>query len=398
MLASMSEESRVFCPLPWSAITVQPFSTNLCCLSKDEMREGQESLIETHRGTRFTEVRRAFLKGEWPSACSLCERREREGVRSYRLNWMTWPMYEKTLRSETLTEEAGDLVYLELAGDNLCNLKCRMCSPRFSSRWNEDLPALRGAEDLFPYFHDPVHAPPVPDAEAMIPHLQSLKRLNLKGGEPLLNRSHLEFLTALARAGLASGIELWLVTNGTVLPAPFLEAMKAFKSVNITVSVDGVDPLFQYIRTGRFTAADIKRNLDVLSQHGFAVEISTAFQAYNMLSYTRILEEFRPWAQVFSWVIVDERGLGARTAPDSLREAALRRIRSAARQSWPELTAANLTSLIAFLESGRYDPGEWQRFQRYTRKLDEIRGDRLAQAEPELAGFLTENTHQRQRS
>lgn len=382
--------SGTFCPLPWSTLAVQPYGVSLCCASKADLRQGQEALFDTFNGARVRAIRQQLLDGEWPVECKDCETKEAGGFVSNRQQWSTGPIYRGVMeRAAEIDAEAGKIVFLELAGDNLCNLKCRMCRPQYSSRWQEDVPALRRSAGLLGEWFYEVRPP----AEGLgldpsSPALRSLRMLMLKGGEPMLNKGHLEFLRGLAAGGRARNMTLRMTTNGTIVPAGFLEVMREFEKVELGVSIDGVDPLFQYIRSGRFTAADVKRNLDTLRNASMFISVTTAFQIYNMLSYDRLIEEFRPWTRFFSTQFVTSWGLGAGAAPEPLREEAIATLERIPRAGLADFTCERLDLLVKYLRAGRYDPKEWRQFKRLTLELDRIRRESIFDVAPGIGAYL----------
>ena len=194
--------SKTFCPLPWSALAVQPYGVSLCCASMADLRQGPETLLETFRGERMRRIRDQLLNGEWPAECSNCQTAEGNGWISRRQEWSTLPIYQDVMeRADRLDGAGGELLFLELAGDNRCNLKCRMCRPQYSTRWQEDVPLLRQKAGLLGEWFYEVRLPA--DDLALDPaseELRSLRRVMLKGGEPLLNQQHLGFLRGLVTA------------------------------------------------------------------------------------------------------------------------------------------------------------------------------------------------------
>jgi MoaA/NifB/PqqE/SkfB family radical SAM enzyme len=384
--------SKIFCPLPWSAMAIQPHAVTLCCASFVDLHKEGDTLLQTFHGDRMRAVREQFLRSEWPAECENCQKREASGADSLRQKWCRAEVYQDTVsRQESLSSEPEPLVFLELAGSNVCNLKCRMCRPLFSTKWQEDVASLRQHPELlgewFYYSGKP------PDELVLDPaadEFRALRVLMLKGGEPMLNKNHFEFLNGLVDCGRAGRIVLRITTNGTVLPAGFLGLVGQFKKSEINVSIDGVDPLFQYIRSGSFTTADIKHNIDLLKRAGASINIITAYQTYNMLGYARLIEEFRSLTRSFSTTFVTTWALSAATAPDPLRQKALEQLRQIPREGLPSWTCAGFERLVRRMERGQYDPVKWKQFKQFTHTLDRIRGESICSAAPEIADFFSE--------
>ncbi len=334
-------------------------------------------------------IRGELLRGQWPRECRMCQSQEHRGLPSRRQQESIRPEWRELMRNrDRLGEEPSTITYLELAFDNLCNLKCRMCAPRYSTRWAEDLPALaRAGLASFVQWGSEVPMSNI-DFEGLLERLGPAPRLMLKGGEPLLNKRLLGLLGRLGELGVAGRTSLTLVTNCTVLPKEFLRLAGRFHRIEVIASIDGTGPLHAYIRSGRFGPADIQRNLDQLLASGITVSITTAYQVYNMLDYPRLLRAYRRWTGTFSVTYVTLPWQCAFTAPDALRAEAAHRLESAI----PELTLAKhsqakLCRIVEDLGRGAFAPDTWQNFQRFTAALDGIRNESLAAVEPELARY-----------
>jgi molybdenum cofactor biosynthesis enzyme MoaA len=364
-----------------------------CCVSKGELRErAGQSLLEAIDGPRMTAIREKLLRGEWPDECGDCAKKEAAGLVSLR-------QLEKDKRRNRLIEERkasltsapAKLEHVELAFDSRCNLKCRMCSPTYSQKWREDLPKFEAAgmtaEFIEPEFpHDGL------DPESLLDRLAPTSTVTLKGGEPMLNPALGRLFRGAASRGLLKRMHLIVVTNGTVLSDWFLELHREFEFVNLIVSVDGTDPLFGYIRHGRYTAQDVKKNLALLKMHGFKgrINVTTAVQVYNMLSYAEIVREFRPWAAEFQHTLVTgPESFCVRKAPDFIRLEALQRTRALVEDSThDEASRRGFATLASAMEQGEFDAVSWQRFQSYTLALDRIRNESIQKAAPELASHF----------
>jgi uncharacterized Fe-S cluster-containing radical SAM superfamily protein len=382
--------SPTFCPLPWSALANQPFGICLCCCSNHNLREGQETLTETFIGPRMQALRTQMLNGEWPKECASCQTAEAKGRSSYRQRWSEWQVYKNIIQlhaQEALTDLPIGLQFLELADDNLCNLKCRMCNPQYSTKWQEDLPQLKPL-NIKPESFFQVRSPADIDLDPASYIFKDLQMIMLKGGEPLLNKRHVEFLRGLAKVGIAKNIALRITTNCTVIPPSYLEIIPEFKIVEMIVSIDGIDPLFRYIRHGRYTIADIKRNMDTLANAGVRLGVTTAYQIYNMLSYADIVRDFRSYTTFFSWQYVNTKGLGAYNAPTTLRQQALAQLHEIPTEGLAPITDTRIKKLIEQLSTGQFDLAQWTAFKRFTLALDNIRGESLAEVAPQIAAYL----------
>jgi hypothetical protein len=379
------------CPYAWASLSVLPTGVTVCCVATDRdlRRSAREKPFDVFRGARIRAIRRKLLKGVWPDECKLCREQEEKGIRSLRLSASDDRLLKPTIGRERLRARTPRLVSLELSPNRYCNLKCRMCSPEFSTRWREDLPKLKQMGNVVNDFYYQSFTAPRANIASLIPHLDSLTDLNLKGGEPLLDPDIRNFLALLVKTGRARRIRIRMVTNGTIFDEKLIDLIKEFQEQAIVVSVDAADPLFRYIRHGKFRAADVLENIHRFERAGLPFfGIQTAFSIYNMLSFERMVRMFAPALDVFMISHVQSLPLNVQFAPDPLRRLAAGRIQALLHKRWPQITRASFTNLIRILNSGKYDAQQWADCRNFTRGLDRIRGESLSRVEPELASYL----------
>lgn len=179
---------------------------------------------------------------------------------------------------------------MELRLGNLCNLKCVMCSPENSSRYDD-------YEILFPGSRSTTSAgEALPRCDVAARLKQTLKHVELlvfRGGEPLINPNHPEVLNTLIRDGRAGSVALIYNTNGTHLPDQLKEYWSQFKSVCVWVSIDGLAEVNEFIRYPS-SWKQIEQNmikLDAWAEKipALAWGVTSTLQAYNALELTRLL-------------------------------------------------------------------------------------------------------------
>lgn len=385
------KDKKLICPIPWHSITILPNQrTTLCCATRDDLRKDpQETAYETFTGERMNRIRRQFLNGEWPAECGECQNAESSGQFSKRQDALRIDRFQQFLERDDLTESADRILELDLAMDRLCNLKCRMCNSEFSTKWNEDAPHLIPLKAGIVYEPSPMEK--VAEIDSLIPHLQHCETIIFKGGEPMLHQRIPPFLEKLAQAGISKNIRLCFVTNLTVINRKLIEQAKNFGPVLLVVSVDGLDPLFQYIRHGNSTAQDIKRNIIEMRSEGFEVMINVALSIYNMLSFQDIVEEFKELAVRFSISYVVGDALNPQRAPKVLRDEAIRRLRAYDTSQLEPITQSSFTQLIDFLRNGAFDESSWRHFKNHTGKLDELRRESIDKVLPEIGKLMSSN-------
>jgi glutamate-1-semialdehyde 2,1-aminomutase len=182
---------------------------------------------------------------------------------------------------------------------NLCNLKCRMCSPAFSSRvasdpvqskWLGEL-SLAETPSRIPR-HDYWSQSEQVVFDEVFNHPESLRWVHFSGGEPLLHRSFLAIVQKLVDGGHASHIRVYINSNGTVYSPRLSSLLKEFSSVELAVSLDGIGKLQEYIRPPSKWDT-VCRNVFAFHNDGIPVSVRPTVQAYNVFD----LLELARWCE-----------------------------------------------------------------------------------------------------
>jgi MoaA/NifB/PqqE/SkfB family radical SAM enzyme len=204
----------------------------------------------------LAKLKEQFRNGEEPKECVKCWVQEEAGFESLRT--MTAPIAK---RFPINYNEVNDPVQIELAITRVCNLACRICGPDSSSRWVKDHNELFKIGLADEYTASPKRHLRDPEfVDWVLAHQSNLEYLQFIGGEPFADQIA-EQVDLLSKLEHPENIELSYMTNGTFLPASELEEQwKKFKLVKISVSLDGIEDVFEY---GRYPAKwdDVEFNL-----------------------------------------------------------------------------------------------------------------------------------------
>jgi len=223
-----------FCPDLYQNLFVQKVNAHQiqlghCCVS--QLSEPTDRIDFDHEFLQAN--RQSYLAtGQLPAACAHCERAESIGLDSRRTHHIRadWQPVEFRLRN------------LDYNCDNICNLKCIMCSSYYSSAWIEDEIALGKPVTLRikPTKHnDLIYTLPAGE----------IHNLYFNGGEPLMTRDHINVLQHIIRTGNPSQVAVNYSSNGTFgITAELEDLWSAFRHVNIGFSVDAQGPEYEYIR------------------------------------------------------------------------------------------------------------------------------------------------------
>lgn len=276
---------------PWC---VEPFATleskvwgewGLCCRSKAiGYKNKNMSPLEHFNSEEMKRIRKDMsnhnITDEIKHLCSKCILHEKNGVSSRRLGMKHVPIPEMEPDGSIKNYKFRTLE-IKFFG-NLCNLKCRMCGPLYSSsiaaekkksgEWDgpvhHDTWEEYGDGERYKFFKD------------MAEVLPNTLEVKFTGGEPMMNRSILEFVEWMVMSGLSEKLQLRVITNGTVINEDFLNYTKHFKHFHVNMSVDGVFDVDEYQRIGT-DFEKIDTNIGVFKKYG-TVSFTTAITAINV--------------------------------------------------------------------------------------------------------------------
>jgi radical SAM protein with 4Fe4S-binding SPASM domain len=245
--------NEVMCSLPFNSISIDP-SGNLrqCCNSdKGVFVENVKriSVDEIINNKSIKNIRKSLLQNIKDPMCARCWRMEEIGNKSFRDIANENPDFGmEHLLPTDLKENIGyeNLRYIDITLGNKCNLACRMCHPGSSS-----LIAKQYIELQYPMHNaeiiefDRTSRDKLLELIRLAPNLASIYLL---GGEPLINDFHDEILDLLIELDRDKNITIHYSTNLHSDIEKHLKRWKHFKLIETSVSIDGSDETYEYVR------------------------------------------------------------------------------------------------------------------------------------------------------
>lgn len=236
------------------------------------------------------------------SVCRICANEEKSQKRSLRIGSIN-------LHGNKI-KEPGTIQLLQIAFGNFCNFKCRYCMPKFSTSWNKDIPEMEKfkSQPVYDLFQDHGYSIfKMSEFETFNyekwvleqlekQDLSNLLEVGVFGGEPFLMRHWEQFVELLDRKSTLSNIKIEISTNASVFPKQrIIELLSKFKYVELRISVEAVDKLAEYIRTGlnwKILEKNIKKWQDVAKQNSNIIpRIHMANNVYNI----NTVNDFEKW-------------------------------------------------------------------------------------------------------
>ncbi len=437
-LKKIPEISPTFCVYPWMEIALMSHSKlPLCCLGnwhtvKDE--KGRDyNLVEDHledywNGYGLREIRKKMLSGEKLEECYWCNKDEEHGRRSHRqIHTKRWlrseygrNILERVKKSRTngyRVEEPP--LYLDIRPGNLCNLKCRMCGPASSSKIEqEQRELLTTQKEILKNEGDKRF---LIDTEYLKINEKSwhknkkvwktiykwapeLKALYITGGEPLLVKENWELINYLEEKGYSKDIHLMFNINCTQNPDKLIEACRNFRFVEIRLSVDGYKEVNEYIRYPSKWKTIEKNIIKILQskRKNTSFYFVPVIQVYNVLDLCNLLKwmnelynSYNNKIFTFFSMCVEPEFLDITILPKNIKKIALLKIAEYESSfKIKELLPLVLFNQIKEALKSEEKPNieeKLKRFYKYTKLLDQHRGNSFEKTFPELNRLLDED-------
>lgn len=313
--------SKTFCPLPWIHLATHPTGhVTLCCNSnhaglKDSARNfgnfrdqhtllGKVPINDIINSDYFKQVRSQFLNDEIPVACQGCFDKEKVGNSSKRTDSIKEFSFSVE-DAKKITSATGEIIphleFVELRLGNLCNMRCVTCNPASSNKWIPEYQQLETDLNFVTKFN----IKELKDNwsqdfnfwKDLAGYSSTIKKVYINGGEPLLNKSHFDFLEALP-----SETVLVYNTNLSVINTKILNAWKKFNVVYLNVSIDDLGERNDYIRYDSDWDT-LMKNLNELSNYDFLrISITQTISILNIFYITEFKEFFKEYNSHFNFV------------------------------------------------------------------------------------------------
>ena len=363
------------CPHAWAGLHLNPNGDTIPCC---EYQGGviPDGNIKDHNfddillSDYMSALRQQFRNGVTPTGCRSCEQREQLGLSSRRLlstkklgtifGYINW---EQEPSASTPKYFGGHI-------GNLCNLKCRICTPEYSSQIAAE--EIKYAnKTLINHNWNKGHN----NFWDFLKHNNEIVSYEILGGEPLLLPKNIELIDHLVSSGQAANCQFEVVTNGTQYP-DILDKATEFDRFKVTVSVDNIGKRFEYERKNA-KWNQVTANIKKMIAANIDLSISLTVSALNVY----YLPETVDWIEqqnldYYINVVEHPNEISVKSLPLTVRNKVIERLE-------PNPTFNSLVEYINDL--GAADNSQ---LINYIRNKDLQRGENLKDSHPELAELL----------
>jgi organic radical activating enzyme len=265
-------------------LNIGPRSTvTPCCHFDEKVDDTSADIYETpvsivNKSPQWHKIQKQLMSGNKPAGCHKCYEDEEQGIKSQR-------QYAISRFGDSMTER--EIKSLELKLGAKCNLACRTCSSDSSNKWlkeeslmwfgNINKDWIKKKQSLSGWtsnsdFWDELHK---------VSH--NLEKITFTGGEPMLIDEHFKYLGWLSDNGYKPQLDY--ITNGTVPLAKIQKTLDKFDNITMTLSIDAVGKLSDYIRTGsnwENLDQNIRDYAEYFKSRGHHLDISSTVSVLNV--------------------------------------------------------------------------------------------------------------------
>jgi MoaA/NifB/PqqE/SkfB family radical SAM enzyme len=224
------------CPYTYKGVVLLPkvgdhYEITPCCRYGGGILLESDNLNYEYKHGEMDKLRKRLDAGERVEECAGCWIDEDNSITSMRQHGLNiWG---------TVSEPSIEFLECEL--DNTCNLKCNMCSSGRSTAWIKDEIKIFG-KSAFKAFSTDLYKKV---------DFSTIKTIKLIGGEPLLSNNIEDLCTQITQLGNLKNQNVEITTNGTIIPTGVVEeVLLNCKSLKLTISIDGIEELYEFIRLG----------------------------------------------------------------------------------------------------------------------------------------------------
>lgn len=274
------------CVMPWIAVdrnrNNETGRTTLtpCCFYESQ---GEHRDIDSYwNSDEIVKLRNDFLAGKKPKGCRLCWKAEDNGVKSMRQSVNKGRLDEyKERMTQTKVELPPTQIKFNVGEE--CNLACRMCLPNFSTKVRKVWEIIGRRQDM--ELDTILNSP-----EYILQNRKQISYIDIIGGEPFYHKRAKNLLRELISTGDNEHISLHLTTNATRIDVDTIELIKKFKDVVLSISMDGIGAVQEYIRPG-CNWNRLVQNIQLLKRNEISIQVVSTLSVLTILR----LPELESW-------------------------------------------------------------------------------------------------------
>jgi MoaA/NifB/PqqE/SkfB family radical SAM enzyme len=384
------------CILPWIHLQVDSDGSARPCCNATKTGDSlgnilQESPVVIWNNTNYQTLRQRMIDGVEPPECKPCYDSERLGLYSKRLRENEDWKHLSNLMDSSVAE--FKIRHLDVRFDNVCNFKCRYCSPWLSHSWYNDYKKLGldvrteqainvNGSQLFDIIKEHV--------------VDDLESIFFCCGEPLLMDQHLQILKLLDEKKKYN-TKLLYISNLSRLQykgTDYIELWQKFNDVNVHFSIDTIGTKLEYIRCGakwESIEENLKRVFSLKDKlkpkMSITVSMFNATEVINTVEYI-VGKGYADYTDIALHVVKMPQIYSCQILPNEIKQQITKDVNNFLQKvSLPHFYKSKYEYFINYMNSADNYERYKKEFIDMTAQLDAIRNENFANVFPELQSY-----------
>lgn len=368
--------SKWYCPLPFRHAYIDSTGIAACC----QTPRYQVSLDEWPTHPELLKLQQEMLNGNISKACQGCVQQESKFGTSLRTN------SNRDYKNQIFEQHQID--FIDFRSVNICNFKCRSCSPQFSHGIGQE---INNYPELQQFFGRPPASKTVAvtdiNVDWIMRNLGSLKRIMFTGGEPTVIPGVRDLINIIKKD--YKDIAVLITSNASFQDDFWFEITEQLPNLHWTVSIDAVGSAAEIVRHGSNWTV-IEKNVSWLAQHASSLDINSVVSNLTVFGLKPLLEFGRHMQQLSTTPVGRHGDLGCRHQffvcqrpywlavdnwPEDQQGRLLTYLESCLELDLDAEQKNMVTGLSAQIKSAVFDPTLWNQTQTYNQTLNQIRNE-----------------------
>ena len=378
-----------FCYYPFFQVLVSAEGKYKPCSKHDdfithegkELKVGEASVADAWNSDYMQTMRHNFHNEIRTKGCRQCWREQSLGLKPMRYDSYNYKVPESQVNAPVSP------MRVEINASNVCNMRCRICSPRASSKW------IKEGKDLLGYTEE-IHYNLVGENVKIIKEwIPNITEIGYFGGEPLLSDENLDILRYCVETGHSKHITILLNTNGTVYTDEIAMLFSKFKKVFLNFSIDDIGARFEYQRKGGNWDEVIDNMKKFIAHGGYnswnVIECKicctvTSMNIYYFPEYFDFMNTHFPGLPVFWNLLYAPVGLSIQILPVDVKTLIKNRLQSHIKTSYKmtERRTKTVENLITYLDA--HEEAQFDEFFSTIARHDKYRQESFQEIFPEF--------------
>ena len=390
-----------WCVNAYMNLSVHPSGrVKACCMSKHwyETKNGEKTLNDASitdfwNGPTRQDFIESMENGVQVPECEACWKEEIAGKDSKRIR-------DNQTYQDRIFDKDSLPVVLDLSMGNLCNIKCRICSPDHSSPWLREEAEINSPDNIKGYMKQDKYQIALDSFDKNndyvwedIKHLlKNAEHFDFAGGEPFYIDAHWKIVDHCVEHGYSKNQYIHYNTNGTIFPSKYIDKLNTFKTVDIQISSDGIGKKFDYLRHGSpFEKCEetIDKFLQVRdsSNTTWYIGVCLSVSAFNIFDIFETYEHYAAKGlRMYINVVHDHHGV--RVLPVELKNKLIEKLSYTTSKYDPIDWERQKSMICNLLENTQYNDHDWNNFIKEMKMRDIFRNENFSETFPEYFNIM----------